>query len=433
MDRRDFLSAACGLALASAGRISAADPKPRVGVIGCGWFGMFDLQNLLDVASVEVVGLVDPDRKMLDDAVKWVEGRGQKKPATYENYREFLKEKPDLVIVGTPDHWHALPTIHALVAGAHVYVEKPISIDVREGQAMVAAARKHNRRVQVGMQRRSTPHIIRARDFINSGAIGRVVRANAYCYYHMGGGDDAKDNPPDTSPPENLNFELWTGPAPMRPYNALIHPRSWRRFTEYSNGILGDMGVHMLDVARWILNLKQPKRIDGTGGILVHKGKKANIPDTQQVTYDFGETVVTWEHRTWGQYDGKHPWGVDFVGEKGTVRVNLDFWEHWPNWASEPAKRFEAEKVLPANDHDAKIIRANRAHMRDWLKCIADSGRPVSDIEEGHFSTNLCALGNLSTSLGRSLHWDGQTCTHDDEATKLLKRPYRGPWQHPHS
>src|SRR5439155_7293209 len=167
----------------------------------------------------------------------------KKKPRTYSDYREMLKPKDlDIVIIATPDHWHALPMIAAVEAGADVYVQKPISVDVTEGQAMVAAARKHRRVVQVGTQRRSTPHLVEARDqIIKEGKLGRIGLVEIYCYYHM----RAKTKVPNAEPPADLDYEMWTGPAPMRPYNKLVHPRSWRAFNEYGNGIVGDMCIHM--------------------------------------------------------------------------------------------------------------------------------------------------------------------------------------------
>src|SRR5689334_12151567 len=239
MNRRSFLrSGSAGLALSAAPGLalttSAAD-RPRVGLIGSGWYGKCDLFRLMQVAPVEVVSLCDPDRKMLAEAAEMVAARqaSKKKPRTYADYREMLKEKDlDIVIIGTPDHWHALPTIAAIEAGADVYVQKPISVDVAEGQAMVAAARKYNRVVQVGTQRRSTPHLIEARDrIVREGKLGKVALVEIYCYYHL----RATANPPDTAPPEYLDWDLWTGPAPMRPYNALVHPRGWRAFNEYGN------------------------------------------------------------------------------------------------------------------------------------------------------------------------------------------------------
>src|SRR5580658_8563198 len=251
MNRREFLYAgAAGLALSATAAYApayATDKPRRVGIIGPGWYGKTDLFRLIQVAPVEVVSLCDVDTQMLARAADLTATRqaSAKKPRTYSDYREMLKEKDlDIVLIATPDHWHALAMIAAVEAGADVYVQKPISVDVREGQAMLAAARKHGRVVQVGTQRRSTPHLVDARDkIINTGKLGKIAVVEICCYYHM----RADTNPPDTAPPEYLDYEMWTGPAPMRPYNQLVHPRSWRAFMEYGNGIIGDMCIHMFD------------------------------------------------------------------------------------------------------------------------------------------------------------------------------------------
>src|SRR5262249_44470308 len=286
----------------------AADAKkPRVGLIGSGWYGKVDLLRLIQVAPVEVVSLCDVDKKMLADAADIVAERqaSKKKPRTYADYRDMLKEKDlDIVLFGTPDHWHALPMIAACEAGADIYVQKPISVDIVEGQAMVAAARKHKRVVQVGTQRRSTPHLIEARDqIIKEGKLGKVGLVEVYCYYHM----RASDNPSVIEPPDYLDYEMWSGPAPLRPYDAppnanydnrrVPHRRWWRAFMEYGNGIMGDMCIHMLDMVRWMLDLGWPQRISSSGGILVQKNAKSNIADTQTATFDFGDLPVIWEHR----------------------------------------------------------------------------------------------------------------------------------------
>jgi predicted dehydrogenase len=304
MNRREFIQAgAAGLALSTMGGYAAefADQKAkRVGLIGPGWYGKADLFRLIQVAPVEVVSLCDVDKRMLANAAEMVSTRqkSKKKPRTYSDYREMLKEKDlDIVLVATPDHWHALTMIAAVEAGADVYCQKPISVDIAEGQAMLAAARKHNRVVQVGTQRRSTPHLIEARDnIVKEGKLGKIGLVEIYCYYHM----RARENPPDTAPPEYLDYEMWTGPAPMRPYNRLCHPRSWRAFMEYGNGIVGDMCIHMLDMVRWMMDLGWPKHVSSSGGILVDKKSKANISDTQEATFDFGDVQVVWQHRTWG-------------------------------------------------------------------------------------------------------------------------------------
>ena len=280
MKRREFFQtgpAAAGLAFAASGRRSFGSTSreaKRVGLIGCGWYGKADLLRLIQVAPVEVVSLCDVDKKMLAEAADIVAHRqaSKKTPRTFADYREMLKEKDlDIVLIATPDHWHALPMIAAVESGVDVYVQKPISVDVTEGQAMLAAARKHERVVQVGTQRRSTPHLIEARDqIIREGKLGKVGLVEVYCYFHMRN----NSNPPDTTPPDYLDWEMWTGPAPMRPYNSIVHPRGWRAFMEYGNGIMGDMCIHMFDMARWMLELGWPKRISSTGGILVNKGSQ---------------------------------------------------------------------------------------------------------------------------------------------------------------
>jgi predicted dehydrogenase len=444
MDRRQFLHAgAAGLALSAAGNFAAgfADSKPpRVGLIGCGWYGKCDLFRLIQVAPVEVVSLCDVDRKMLAEAADMVSERqkSKKKPRTYGDYRQMLKEKDlDIVLVGTPDHWHALPMIAAVEAGADVYVQKPIGVDVVEGQAMVAAARKHKRVVQVGTQRRSTPHLVEARDTIlKEGKLGKIGLVEVCCYYHM----RSRENPPDAEPPEHLDYEMWTGPAPLRPYNKLVHPRSWRAFMEYGNGIVGDMCIHMFDMVRWMLDLGWPTRISSAGGIFVAKNSKSNISDTQSATFEYPDLNVVWQHRTYGSSPDKdYPWAATFYGEKGTLKASVMGYDFVPLGEGKAMHRdvtYELDKYpedKTEKDLEKHVAPANRAHQLDFLKAIETRGKPVADIEQGHISTTACILANLSMQLGRALTWDAekQQVAGDEAANKLLRRPYRKPWVHP--
>jgi predicted dehydrogenase len=444
MHRRDFLKKSAA-ALAASPFVpipwqGTARPK-RVGLIGAGWYGKTDLLRLVQVAPVEVVSLCDVDRRMLADAAALVATRQQSKktPRTYSDYREMLKERDlDIVLVVPPDHWHALQMIEAVKSGADVWVQKPISVDVVEGQAMLAAARKYNKVVQVGMQRRSTPHLVTARDrVLREGRLGTIGLVEIYCYYHM----RATQNPPDTNPPEYLDYEMWTGPAPMRPYNALVHPRSWRAFMEYGNGIMGDMCVHMLDMVRWMLDLGMPNRISSTGGIMVDKKSKANITDTQTATFHFDNLDVVWTHRTYGDApDPKYPWGATFYGDKGTLKASVMGYDFVPSGTKETPIHedvvYELDKYpedRTEKDLETHVAPAIRAHMKNFLECIESRQRPVADIEQGYMSTTACILANLSMRLGRSLQWDhakGQV-VGDDEANGLLRRPYRTPWVHP--
>ena len=369
----------------------AAAARKRVGLIGCGWYGKCDLLRLLQVAPVEVVSLCDVDRNMLADAAEQVAGRqeSKQKPRTYADYRELLNEKDlDIVLIATPDHWHALPMIQAVQNGLDVWVQKPISVDVVEGQAMVAAARKHGRVVQVGTQRRSTPHLIEARDrIIKEGLLGDIGLVEIYCYYHM----RSRDNPPDTAPPDYLDYDMWTGPAPLRPYNKLVHPRRWRAFMEYSNGIVGDMCVHMFDMVRWMLDLGWPQRIASTGGILVETDSKANTTDTQTATFDFDDLRVVWQHRSYGDApDKEYPWGATFYGDKGTLKASVHKYDFQPRGKGKPLHgevvyefeqypEDETEKDLER--HVAPAIRGSSIPgWRSLLRTSASSTAPTESV-----------------------------------------------------
>jgi len=444
MQRRDFLSAgAAGVVASSFGSyfVHAQEKKPRVGLIGCGWYGKSDLCRLIQVAPVEVVSLCDVDTKMLTEAVDLIASRqaSKQKPRTFGDYRQMLKEKDlDIVLVGTPDHWHALNAIAAMEAGADVYVQKPISVDVAEGTAMVVAARKAGRVVQVGTQRKSTPHLVECRkNVIEAGLLGKVAHVEICCYYHM----RANGNPPVTSPPDHLDYEMWTGPAPLRPYDGLPHRRWWRTFKEYGNGVVGDMCIHMLDTVRWMLGLGWPKRITSSGGIFVQKEGKSNISDTQVATFEYDGLNVIWTHRTWGNPpDPKYPWSLTLHGDKGMLKAGVMSYDFFPAGKSEPSihkdclyEREQYPEDVGEKDIELHAAPATRAHMRDFLAAIASRGRPVADIEEGHISTASCILANLAMQLGRPLIWDaakGQV-TGDAEANRLLKRSYRNPWIHP--
>jgi predicted dehydrogenase len=445
MNRREFLrGAAAGAALSTAlggfVPLYAQSKVRRVGLIGPGWYGKSALFRLLQIEPVEVVALCDVDKRMLAEAAQMIAARQKsgKTPKTFGDYREMLKQEQfDIVHVATPDHWHALAMIAAVKAGADIFVEKPVSVDVVEGQAMLAAARKYKRVVQVNMERRSTPHLIEARDrVIKTGKLGKIAHAEICCYYHMRAGN----NPPDTKPPEYLDYEMWTGPAPMRPYCSLTHPRSWRAFMEYGNGIVGDMCVHMFDMVRWMLDLGWPKRISSSGGILVDKRSKANITDTQVATFDFGDLPIVWTHRTWGTApDPEYPWAAFIYGDKGTLKADVHQYEFIPDGGGEKLQGkalFEYDKYpedRTEKDLERHVASALRGHWRNLLDMIDTRGQPVSDIEQGYISAASCIMANLACKLGRTLVWDAEKgqVVGDEEANRLLARPYRSPWVHP--
>ncbi|SFG75488.1 Predicted dehydrogenase [Algoriphagus hitonicola] len=414
----------------------------RVALIGAGWYGKSDLFRLIQVADVEVVGLADPDKNMLEAAGKLVSERQKsgKIPPLYEDYQDLLaKEKPEFVLIGSPDHWHALQAIDALKAGAHVYLQKPISVDVIEGEAILAAARKYDRVVQIGTQRKSTPHLIEAKkDIIDTGLLGKISHAEVCCYFHM----RANGNPPEEPVPDFFNYELWTGPAPLRPYDGLPHTRWWRTFMEYGNGITGDMCVHMLDTVRWMLQLGWPSQVTATGGIFVQKEGKSNIADTQTAIFEFPELNVVWQHRSWGNpTDPEYPWAFKIYGENGMLAGSTMQADFFPYGEGQEPKHYDVvyEREEYPEDLDEDRIELNaapatRLHMKDWLKAIETDTLPIADVEQGHISTASCILANISMELGgRPLKYDPETRTviGDAEATEKLRRPYRAPYTHP--
>ena len=441
INRRQFIQgASASLALTTLGAsgmdLSFIDPAKtyRVGLIGTGWYGKSDLFRLIQVAPVEVVALCDVDKNMLADAAKLVSQQ-------YGDYRKMLADnKLDIVLIGSPDHWHALQAIDAMKSGAHVYVQKPISVDVMEGEAMVAAARKYNKVVQVGTQRKSTPHLIDAKkNIVDAGLLGNVHHVEMCCYFPM----RANGNPAVQPVPDFLDYEMWTGPAPMRPYDGLPHVRWWRTFMEYGNGITGDMCVHMFDTVRWMLKLGWPKRISSSGGIYVDKSGKSNISDTQSALFEYDNLNCVWQHRSWGTPNNpEYPWSFTLYGDKGTLWGSTMQYDFVPLKDGEKIHKdvvYEKEKypedlTEPTNPKiELNAAPATRLHMLDFLKAIETNGRPVADIEEGHISTASCILANISMKTGRPVVYDPKKrqVVGDPEATALLKRPYRKGYEHP--
>lgn len=414
----------------------------RVGLIGAGWYGKSDLFRLMQICEVNVVAICDVDNRHLQDTGRLVAQRqisGQI-PKLYKDYKKMLEAQQfDLILIATPDHWHARQAIDAMRSGAHIYLQKPISVDVLEGDAILRCAREYNKKVQVGTQRRSTAHLIHAKQHvIDQGLLGKISHVEMCCYYPM-----RKNGNPGLEPiPDFLDYDMWTGPAPLRPYDGLPHGSWWRTFMEYGNGITGDMGMHMFDTVRWLLQLKWPKKISATGGIYVQKGGKSTISDTQTAVFEYDELNCVWQHRTWGNpVDPEYPWAFIIYGDKGTLKGSVMKYEFIPVGKGEPITKdvvYEREK-FPADLEEPRIelhtAPATRQHLLDLLSAIENDRLPVADIEEGYISTACCILANISMQLNRPLVYDPlkKICIDDLEATKLLKRPYRTPWQHPHS
>ena len=445
INRRRFMKGASALTLLSTFGAYGMDliyrTEPwKVGLIGTGWYGTMDLWRLIQVAPVEVRALCDVDRQLLEAAATELARRqpAAKPPRLFKDYRQMLADTElDIVLIATPDHWHALTAIEAIKAGCHVYLQKPISVDVLEGEAILATARKYGKTVQVGTQRRSTPHLQDAKKkIVDEGLLGKIGHVELCCYFHM----RANGNPPLQEVPEFLDYDLWTGPAPLRPYDGIPHKRWWRTFMEYGNGIMGDMCVHMLDTVRWMLDLDWPKRISSQGGIYVQTDGKSNIADTQSAVFEYDEFNCTWQHRSWGTpADPEYPWSFKIYGEKGTLAGSTMQWDFYPQGDGPRLHGdvlYEREQYPgDVNEPDIELnaVPATRRHMLNFLASIEAGTLPFSDIMQGHISSASCILANQAMKLGRPLQYDPttRTVTGDPEATALLKRAYREGWEHP--
>jgi predicted dehydrogenase len=440
MNRRTFLKSttASALSLAAFPAILRADAPSAsnqftTAVIGAGWWGTNILNEALAAGRSKIVAVCDPDPNQIDKCVADA-ALGNAPPKKYKDYRELLeKEKPQIVINATPDHWHARITVDALRAGAHVYVEKPISHTILEGLAMVKTARAADRVVQVGTHRRISPHNISAREFIRSGKAGKIGMVRSFVNY---GGNGPEKPAPNTAPPAGMDWDLWCGPAPLRPFNPKIHTRGHRHFLDYANGQLGDWGIHWLDQILWIMDQTHPRTVFSAGGRAVRgpavndaTGQTSDAPDHQAATFDFDSFTATWEHRQFAgnNQDKGENVGCYFFGTEGTLHLG---WQS--GWTFYPTDGRKAPTNVPAQLHtrDSNNIKELWA---DFLDSIDRKRRPVCDIEDGHRSTTCALLGMISMKLGRSVHWDPATHTipNDPEANALLKRDYRPGWTYP--
>lgn len=451
MNRRNFLRSSLAAGLLTGMpclHIIAADKagkKRRTALIGCGWWGNNILTEAMASGECEIVGLCDVDERQLDPTSERVTEFTGDHPKKYRDYRELLdKEKPEIAIIGTPDHWHALQMIAAVKAGAHVYVEKPISHTIAEGRAMVNAAKASGKVVQVGTHRRISPHNVSGREFIQSGKAGQIGMVR--CFVHYGGGPEKPL--PTQEVPKELDWELWCGPAPLRPYNGgdprkkdqawrgAIHPRGFRQYLDYANGTLGDWGIHWLDQILWVTGEKWPSKISSIGGrpikgapVLNDKEQTSDAPDHQIAIFKFPGFDVTWEHRQFAGNNAEKGENVGcyFYGTKGTFHMGWQKgWTFYPSSDKDPAIHEDAK----LNEPDSQNIKELWA---DFLNAIKTGEKPCSSIEEIHLSTNCALLGMLSLKHGRSIEWDGEKeqIVGDEAAGKLLRRAYRKGWEYP--
>jgi len=429
LTRRQFLAAGT-----AAPFILAARPhrKFRTALIGSGWWGKNILNEAIASGRCTVSALCDVDAATLETAADHVKGLCGDAPKTYGDFRELLdKDKPEIVIVATPDHWHALISIAALKAGAHVFVEKPTGHTVHESRAMLHAAKESGKVVQVGLHRRIGPHHVSAQKFLKEGGVGTVGMVRLFAHY--GGGPEKPT--PNAAPPEGMNWDLYCGPSALRPFCRRIHPGGWRQFLDFGNGQLGDWGVHWLDQVLMWTEEKAPRRIFSSGGrpikgppVLNDKEQTTDAPDHQVAVYEFESFTCTWEHRQFGDNQAeKHQIGAYFYGTKGTLHIGWrDGWTFHPANAKEKTIHEDSQLQEP-DGHNLKLLWA------DFMESLDGGKAPVASIDRAHRSSVLPLLGMLSMKVGRSLARDGEKeqIAGDAEANALLRRSYRVPWIYP--
>jgi predicted dehydrogenase len=415
LDRRHFLrTSAASVAALSALRAAGAADKPHekinLAVVGVRGRGRDLLRGFSALDDVEIAAVCDPDGNVIADALKAVNARQKRTPKVVSDLRRVFEDRDiHAVAVATPDHWHALATIWACQAGKHVYVEKPISHNLLEGRRMVEAARKYDRVVQAGTQRRSATYTASAAEFVRSGKLGKVPFARTW----IAGNRKTIGHKADAPVPSGVDYDLWLGPAPKRPFNPNRFHYNWHWNWDYGTGELGNNGIHALDLARWVLGLDAPQYISCGGGKFFYDDDQ-QTPDTQIAVFDFPGTTVVWEHRIWSKTGvGSEPFGVILYGEKGTLVFDRKGWH--------------VEDGVTASDEGSD---PQGSHLRNFLDSIRAHKRPSADIEEGHKSTRLCHLGNIAYRVGRRLAFDASTETlrDDSAANQLLGRTYREPF-----
>ena len=435
LKRRSFIAGTAAAAtLASAPNIHGAskDKKYRTALIGSGWWGMNILREAMAGGQINVVALCDVDRDRLEIAAEEVTDLSGDLPRTYSDYRElFEKEDVEVAIIATPDHWHALNSLAAIEAGAHIFIEKPTGHTIGESQAIVAASHASDRIVQVGLHRRIGPHHVSGMKFLKDGGAGDIGLVRMFVH-SKGGAEKPTKN---SAPPENLDWEMYCGPAPLRHYCRRIHPGGFRHYLDYANGTLGDWGVHWLDQMLWWSDQQSPSTVYSTGGrpisgeaILNDEEQTSDAPDHQVATYQFDSFTATWEHRKFaGQGPEQTSIGCYFFGTQGTFHIGWrDGWTFYPADSKKPVIHEDPQLQEP-DGHNLTLLWA------DFLHAIETGSRPVADITVGHQATTLSLLGMLSMKLGRSVRWDGdaEKIIGDEEANGLLRRKYREPWTYP--
>ena len=440
--RRKFLKQSIGLGAAGTAllarpmsaatysRVLGANDRIRVGLIGCGGMGRGDLRDFLKVKNVECGALCDVDEAQIGKASKEILAPAAAAVPSVKtsDFRKVLDIKElEAVIVATPDHWHALPTVMACQAGKDVYVEKPLSVSIGEGRVMVDVARKHDRVVQMGTQQRSAPHYTEAVDYVKSGKLGRVRLVRAWAYLDWKGETPAQ---PDGPAPAGVDYDMWLGPARKRPFNPNRFHFTFRWYWDYSGGLMTDWGAHMIDIANWGMGIKAPSSAVSIGGKLGYPNDAMETPDTQQVMWAFPGFSMIWEHALGvGRGPEAREHGIQFHGEQGVLVVDRNSWEVFPETdrIDKPVRTYKSAG-LPRRGSSGDM---HLMHVQNFIDCMRSRKRPNSDVEIGHNSMIACHLGNIAQRLGRQVKWDvdKEMFIGDKEAQSYVMREYRSPWK----
>lgn len=415
------------LATAARRSIPASD-KILVGLIGCNGMGFADLKSFLVQPGVECAAICDVDANVLGRRVAEVETLTGKKPRMLEDFRELIGIKDiNVIIIGTPDHWHCMPMVYACEEGKDVYVEKPLANTIQECNIMLKAARKYNRVVQVGQWQRSDPHWKEVVDFVQSGKLGRIRTVKVWAYIGWKGEVPVLADEPV---PQGVNYDMWLGPAAARPFNRNRFHFTFRWFWDYAGGLMTDWGVHLLDYGLYGMNVYVPKSVISSGGKYAFPNDAMETPDTQQAIYEFQDFGLIWDH-TIGIYGGPYgrEHGVAYIGEYGTLVVDRAGWEVIPELDMNKKEKME-KQPLKVRSGEASGLDL---HVMNFLECIRTREKPNADIEIGAHIARIAHLGNIAYRTGRKVFWDAanNNIINDPEASKLVNASYRTPWKIP--
>ncbi len=407
-----------------AGRRNAAPSDMiNVGLIGCRGQGFWILENHMNNADAQCVALCDVDANVLKDKAALVEKKQGKKPKLYSDYRQLLEDKDiDVVIIGTPDHWHCLPFVEALQSGKDVYVEKPLANSIGEIEVMRDAARKYNKQVvQVGQQQRSGTHWADIMALVHGGKLGKIRKIKVWGNFGYGIGQQKK---PDEAVPAGVDFNFWLGPAPQRTFNPTRFHGSWRMFWDYGGGLMTDWGVHLLDMALWAKQVDyMPASTNSVGGNLSFQDFNHETPDTLSVVYQMKDFVLTWDH-TAGIQSGPYnkPYGLAIQGDDATIVANREFWE------LKPEVRNNQPTMEPMLFDKGKNYHPE--HVRNFLDCIKSREATNCTIDMGRMAGIYAHLGNLALRGGGPVTYDEtkRQIVNNKAANALVFPDYRKPW-----